>query len=120
MIVLTDDLNDVTNPEANPRFFTWNEVVFSGVILELRSHVYLRKKERKSQLCFFCSFITAEWIEFTVLVSVLWNGEISLTQTHTSHITNQRWTDTCEVICTTKMRYDWRSAGLVESEELTF
>lgn len=41
MVVLRDDLNDITDLESNARLLTWNEVVFCWVILKLSTYVNL-------------------------------------------------------------------------------
>lgn len=44
MVVLTDDLDDVTHPEADPGLLTGNEVILGGVVLKLGTHVDLREE----------------------------------------------------------------------------
>lgn len=44
VVVFTDDLDDVTHPEANACFFTGDEVILGWVVLKLCSHKYLRTK----------------------------------------------------------------------------
>lgn len=44
VVIFTDDLDYVSNPEANTRFFTWDEVIFGGIILKLCTYENLRTK----------------------------------------------------------------------------
>ena len=44
VVVLGDDLNDVTHPEANARLLARDEVVFRRVVLKLSTHVNLEGK----------------------------------------------------------------------------
>lgn len=43
MVILGDDLDDVTHPEANARLLAGDEFVFGGVILKLSPHIDLSK-----------------------------------------------------------------------------
>lgn len=45
VVVLGDDLDDVTHPEAYARLLTRDEVVFRRVVLELSAYVNLRGRD---------------------------------------------------------------------------
>lgn len=47
MIVLGDDLDNVTHPEANSSFLAWDEFIFGGVILKLSPYVDLGWKVQR-------------------------------------------------------------------------
>lgn len=46
MVILVDDLDDVSHSEANACFFAGDEVVFGWIILKLRPDIDLKRKRQ--------------------------------------------------------------------------